>query len=195
MRVLVIYCHPRPDSFSAALRDAAVDGLTASGHSVELRDLYASAFDPVLSTQQRGVYFNEAESVSGVEDHVASLRQADGLVLVYPTWWFGMPAMLKGWFDRVWLPGVAFHLGGPKVMVPLLTNIRRIGVVTTYGSPWWLLWWVGWPDRRVVRRGLRPLCAAGCRIHWLGLTRMDEDNATRRRRFLSKVKQHLAEWR
>jgi NAD(P)H dehydrogenase (quinone) len=195
MRVLVIYCHPRPDSFSAALRDAAVDGLTASGHSVELRDLYAGAFDPVLSTQQRVVYFNEAESVSGVEDHVASLRLAEGLVLVYPTWWFGMPAMLKGWFDRVWLPGVAFHLSGPKVMVPLLTNIRRIGVVTTYGSPWWLLWWVGWPDRRVVRRCLRPLCAAGCRIHWLGLTRMDEDNATRRRRFLSKVKQHLAEWR
>jgi NAD(P)H dehydrogenase (quinone) len=195
MRVLVIYCHPRPDSFSAALRDVAVDGLTAAGHSVELRDLYADAFDPVLSTQQRGVYFNEADSVIGVEDHVASLRQAEGLVLVYPTWWFGMPAMLKGWFDRVWLPGVAFHLGGPKVMVPLLTNIRRIGVVTTYGSPWWLLWWVGWPDRRVVRRGLRPLCAAGCRIHWLGLTRMDVDNATRRRRFLSNVRQRLSEWR
>lgn len=195
MRVLVIYCHPRSDSFSAALRDAAVDGLTTSGHSVELRDLYAGAFDPVLSTHQRGVYFNEADNVIGVEDHVASLRQAEGLVLVYPTWWFGMPAMLKGWFDRVWLPGVAFHLGGPKVMVPLLTNIRRIGVVTTYGSPWWLLWWVGWPDRRVVRRGLRPLCAAGCRIHWLGLTRMDKDNATRRRRFLSKVRRHLSEWR
>src|SRR5258708_11632352 len=165
MHVLVIYCHPRPDSFSAALRDAAVAGLTAAEHLVELRDLYAEGFDLVLSAHQRGTYFDEAESIRGLENHVAVLRQAEGLVLVYPTWWFGMPAMLKGWLDRVWLPGVAFRLGGAKVMVPLLTNLRRIGIVTTYGSPWWMLWWVGWPDRRIVARGLRPLCATECRIH------------------------------
>jgi NAD(P)H dehydrogenase (quinone) len=194
MRVLVIYCHPRPDSFSAACRDAAVDGLTGSGHSVELRDLYAEGFDPVLSTYQRGVYFDEANNAPGLEDHVAALRRAEGLVLIYPTWWFGMPAMLKGWFDRVWLPGVAFHLADAKPLEPLLTNIRRIGIVTTYGSPWWLLWWVGWPDRRVVWRGLRPLCAAQCRIHWLGLTRMDADNPLWRGRFLARIKRRIAEW-
>jgi NAD(P)H dehydrogenase (quinone) len=194
MRVLLIYCHPRPDSFSAALRDAAVAGLTASGHSVEQRDLYAEAFDPVLSTHQRGAYFNEAGNALGFEDHVAALRRAEGLVLVYPTWWFGMPAMLKGWFDRIWLPGVAFRLGGPKALQPLLTDIRKIAVVTTYGSPWWLLWWVGWPDWRVVRRGLRPLCATGCLIHWLGLTGMDADSPPRRARFLARVRQHLADW-
>jgi putative NADPH-quinone reductase len=80
-------------------------------------------------------------------------------------------------------------------MVPLLTNIRRIGVVTTYGSPWWLLWWVGWPDRRVVRRGLRPLCASGCRIDWIGLTGMDADNPERRRQFLARVRRRLSAWR
>jgi NAD(P)H dehydrogenase (quinone) len=194
MRVLVIYCHPRPDSFSAALRDAAVDGLTASGHSVELRDLHAEGFDPVQSTHQRGVYFNETESMHGVEHHVEALRRAEGLLLVYPTWWFGMPAMLKGWFDRVWLPGVAFHLADGKALEPLLTGIRRIGVVTTYGSPWWLLWWVGWPDRRVVRRGLRPLCAPGCRVCWIGLTRMDVDSPSRRRRFLARVRRRVSDW-
>ena len=196
MRVLVIYCHPIADSFSAALRDAAVDGLTSAGHSVELRDLYAEAFDPVLSTFQRGVYFSdETASMRGLEDHIASLRRAEGLVLVYPTWWFGMPAMLKGWLDRVWLPGVAFQLGGVKALVPLLTELRRIAVVTTYGSPWWLLCWVGWPDRRIVKRGLRPLCAAGCRIQWLGLTGMDTDRLDRRQRFVAKVKRHLTAWR
>jgi putative NADPH-quinone reductase len=195
MRVLVIYCHPRLDSFSAALRDAAVEGLTASGHSIEVRDLYSEGFDPVLSMHQRGVYFDETENLRGLEDHVAALRGAQGMVLVYPTWWFGMPAMLKGWLDRVWLPGVAFHLGGPKALKPLLTDIRRIAVVTTYGSPWWLLWWVGWPDRRIVRRGLRPLCAAGCRIDWVGLTGMDADDPTRRRRFLAAVRRRFSEWR
>jgi NAD(P)H dehydrogenase (quinone) len=195
MHVLLIHCHPRPDSFGAALRDAAVAGLTASGHVVEQRDLYAEHFDPVLSAQQRRVYFDEAANALGLEDHVAALRRAEALVLVYPTWWFGMPAMLKGWLDRVWLPGVAFHLGGPKALLPLLTDIRRIAVVTTYGSPWWLLWWVGWPDRRVVRRGLRPLCAAGCQIHWLGLTGMDADRASRRERFLARVRRQLSGWK
>jgi putative NADPH-quinone reductase len=195
MRVLVIYCHPRPDSFSAALRDAAVDGLTASGHAVELRDLYAEGFDPVLSPRQRGGYFDEAENARGLEAHVAALRRAEGLLLVYPTWWFGMPALLKGWLDRVWLPGVAFHLGGVKALQPLLTDIRRIGVVTTYGSPRWLLWWVGWPDRRIVRRGLRPLCAPECRVHWMGLTGMDVDRPERRRRFLAEVRRRVAGWR
>ncbi|MSP02223.1 MAG: flavodoxin family protein [Acetobacteraceae bacterium] len=194
MRVLVIYCHPRPDSFAAALRDAAVDGLTSGGHTVELRDLYAEAFDPVLSARQHGAYFDETGNTHGIEDHVAALGRAEALLLIYPTWWFGMPAMLKGWFDRVWLPGAAFRLGGPKVMVPLLTNIGRIGVVTTYGMPGWMLWWVGWPDRRVVRRGLRPLCAPGCRMDWIGLTRMDVDSPARRQRFLVKVRRRLAEW-
>jgi putative NADPH-quinone reductase len=195
MRVLVIYCHPGPDSFSAALRDAAVSGLASAGHSVELRDLYAEGFDPVLSEQQRGVYFDETENARGLEDHVAALRRAEGLLLIYPTWWFGMPAMLKGWFDRVWVPGVAFHLGGQKVLQPLLTNIRRIGVVTTYGSPWWLLWWVCWPDWLAMRGGPRPLCARGCRVQWLGLPGMDEDRPERRRRFLAKVTRRLSEWR
>jgi NAD(P)H dehydrogenase (quinone) len=195
MRVVMIYCHPRPDSFSAALKATAVDGLAAAGHSVRVYDLYAAGFDPVLPARQRGAYFDLASNLLGLEDHVAALRQAEGLVLVYPTWWFGMPAMLKGWFDRVWLPGVAFRLGGPKVLEPLLTTIRRIGVVTTYGSPWWLLWWVGWPDRRVVKRGFRPLCAPGCRVHWLGLTRMDVDSPARRVRFLAKVRRQFSRWR
>jgi NAD(P)H dehydrogenase (quinone) len=194
MHVLLIHCHPRPDSFAAALRDAAVAGLSAAGHTVEQRDLYAEGFDPVLSRQQRGVYFEEASNASGLDDHVAALRRAEALVLVYPTWWFGMPAMLKGWFDRVWLPGVAFRLGGPKALLPLLTDIRKIAVVTTYGSPWWLLWWVGWPDRRIVRRGLRPLCASGCQIYWLGLTGMDVDRPPRRVRFLARVRQQLSQW-
>ena len=195
MRILLIYCHPRPDSFSAALRDAAIEALTAASHTVETRDLYAERFDPALSSQERGVYFDKPDLPATIADHAASLRQAEGLLLVYPTWWFGMPAVLKGWLDRVWLPEVAFRLGGLRALVPLLTNLRRIGVVTTYGSPWWSLWWVGWPDRRIVRRGLRPLCASNCRVDWMGLTGMDADRPARRRRFVEKVWRGLARWR
>src|SRR5918911_995306 len=163
MRVLIVYCHPRPDSFCAALRDAAVATLEAQGHSVELRDLYAENFVPVLSAEERARFYDEGANLQGIESHVASLQRAEALLFVYPTWWFGLPVMLKGWLDRVWVPGVAFRFGGPTVLRPLLGNIRRIGVITTYGSPRWLLWLVGWPDWLLVRRGVRPLCARGRR--------------------------------
>jgi NAD(P)H dehydrogenase (quinone) len=196
MRVLLVYCHPREDSFCAALRDAAAEALKAAGHAVELGDLYAEGFAPALNHEERGCYYDEGANQGGVEPHVAALRRADALLLVYPTWWFGMPAMLKGWLDRVWVPGVAFRLGTEAgALRPLLTNIRRIGVVTTYGSPRRLLWLVGWPDWRVVRRGLVPLCAPRCRLDWMALTRMDTCSHGRRERFLAMVGQRLARWR
>jgi NAD(P)H dehydrogenase (quinone) len=196
MRVLLIYCHPREDSFCAALRDAATEALEVTGHVVDLRDLYAEGFAPALSREERGRYYDEGANLGDVERHVAALRRADAVLLVYPTWWFGMPAMLKGWLDRVWVPGVAFQLGTEAgALRPLLTNIRRIGVVTTYGSPRWLLWRVGWPDRRVVRHGLVPLCAPRCRLDWMALTRMDTCSRARRERFLAKLSLHLARWR
>ena len=194
MRVLLVYCHPRADSFCAAVRDAAIMALKAAGHALEVRDLYAEGFSPTLSAEERGRYYDEGANLVGIESHAASLRRAEALLFVYPTWWFGPPAMLKGWLDRVWVPGVAFRRGGPAVLRPLLCNIRRIGVITTYGSPRWLLWLVGWPDWRLVRRGLRPLCARGCRVDWLALTDMDTCTAPQRERFLAHVRARLSRW-
>ena len=194
MHVLLVYCHPRPDSFCAALRDAAKVALESAGHTVEVRDLYAEDFTPAMSAQQRGCYYDTTANMHGVEEHVAALRRAEALLLVYPTWWFGPPAMLKGWIDRVWLPGVAFRLAAPGVLRPLLTNIRRIGVVTTYGSRRWFLWFVGWPDWRVFRRGSRPLCGRRCRLDWITLANLDAAKAPERERFLEQVRLRLARW-
>ncbi|GEP06342.1 NAD(P)H-dependent oxidoreductase [Methylobacterium oxalidis] len=192
MNVLLIYCHPRTDSFCAALREAAIRTLESRGHAVEVRDLYAEGFEPALSEEERGRYYEEGADRGALASHIAALRRAEALVLVYPTWWFGLPAMLKGWIDRVWLPGVAFHLAGPGDLQPRLTDIRRIAVVTTYGSPRWLLWLIGWPDWRVFRHGIRPLCAPRCRLDWIALTGMDSCSPERRRRFLATVGARLS---
>ncbi len=96
MRVLLVHCHPRADSFSASLRATAVATLEDAGHEVEIIDLYAQNFDPRLSGDERGGYYDEAAIPLDIAGHVAALRRAEMLVLVYPTWWFGMPAMLKG---------------------------------------------------------------------------------------------------
>ncbi|MBB5762964.1 NAD(P)H-dependent oxidoreductase [Methylorubrum rhodesianum] len=192
MRVLLVHCHPRSDSFNTALRGAAASALHAAGHEVESLDLYEQNFDPRLSARERRAYYDESADRPDIAGHIAALRRAEALVLVYPTWWFGPPAMLKGWFDRVWLPGIAFALGGAKVLQPRLTNIRRITVVTTYGSPRWLLWLVGWPDWRMFRFGIRPLCARRCRLDWIALTGMDRASEPVRARFVAQVRKRLA---
>jgi putative NADPH-quinone reductase len=193
MQILMIHAHPRADSLSAALRDAAKAALEAGGHDVELRDLYAEGFNPVLSSEERGRYHDVPDNLQGIEDHVASLRRAEALVLVYPTWWYGMPAILKGWFDRVWSPGVAFNLGAGAIE-PALTNIRKIAVVTTYGSPTWLLWYIGRLDRKLFGRGMRRLCAKDCKVEWVTLTSMDHRTRAEYDAFVQRVRAHFARW-
>lgn len=194
MHVLMIHAHPRADSLNAALRDAAKAGLEAAGHTVQLRDLYAEGFQPAMTAEERGAYHDTENNLAGIEDHVESLKRADALVLVHPTWWYGMPAMLKGWFDRVWAPGVAFRIGDGAIE-PLLTNIKRIGVVTTYGSPSWLLWYIGSIDRKLIGRGIRRLCAKECRVEWVALTRMDQRTRPECEAFVAKVRTHFSRWR
>jgi putative NADPH-quinone reductase len=193
MKVLMIHAHPRADSLSAALRDAAKAALEGAGHRVELRDLYAEGFNPVLTAEERGRYHDIPDNLEGIEDHVASLRRAEALVLVHPTWWYGMPAILKGWFDRVWAPGVAFNLGSGAIE-PALTNIRRITIVTTYGSPTWLLWYIGRIDRKLFGRGMRRLCAPDCKVEWVTLTRMDQRTRAECEAFVRRVRTHFAKW-
>ena len=105
MRILLIYCHPRPDSYCAALREVATEALKSAGHVVEVRDLYAEGFYPVLDAEERGRYYDEGDHRPDISSHVASLLRAEALVFVYPTWWFSPPATLKGWFDRVLAAG------------------------------------------------------------------------------------------
>jgi NAD(P)H dehydrogenase (quinone) len=195
MHVLLVYCHPRTDSFCSALRDTATSALRAANHTVEVRDLYAEGFVPTMSADERGRYYGDSLNLHGIEEHISALQRADALLLVYPTWWFSLPAMLKGWFDRVWVPGVAFRLRRAGGLEPLLMSIRRLGVVTTYGSPRWLLWFIGWPDRRMVNSAFRSLCARGCRLDWIALTSMDTCTAKQREQFLGRVNSRLSRWR
>lgn len=110
MRVLYVYCHPLPESFHAAIRGSALDGLASAGHEVDLLDLYAEKFDPVLSEDARRHYHDPSRNRIGLEDYVARLTSAEGIVLQFSTWCFGLPAMLKGFLDRMIMPGVAFDL-------------------------------------------------------------------------------------
>src|SRR5215470_1945688 len=167
MRVHVVYAHPSPNSFAAAIHGRVVGGLKVSGHDVDDLDLYSEQFEPVLTLSEREAYYKAGANFPGVAKYVERLRAAEALVLCFPTWWYGMPAILKGWFDRVWLPGVAFHSpadGGP--IKPGLTNIRKLAVVTTYNSPrWFMRLYMREPGKIVLMRGFARLIATGAQTH------------------------------
>lgn len=194
MRILVVYCHPDPASFTAAVRDEALRGLTAAGHDVRVIDLYGEGFDPVLTREQWRAYETAGANEAGISVHLEQLRWAEALAFIYPTWWYGQPAMLKGWLDRVWVPHATFTMPeGNAPIARVLTNIRHVVVATSLGSPSW--WWrvVGEPGRRVVMRGVAALCHPRVKRTWLALHRVDSASATERDVFLARVRRSMAE--
>lgn len=111
MHVLVVLAHPRRDSFTGELFETFCEGLLASGHTVEKADLYAERFDPMLSDTQFELETSLDPEALRPPDVLAEqdrLARAEGLVFVYPFWWSDVPAILKGWFDRVWTYGYAY---------------------------------------------------------------------------------------
>ena len=171
MRVLVVYCHPHSKSFCRALLDRVLAGLAVHCHDVDVLDLCAEGFDPVLREGEWLDYINNPQqSVDGVmADHVRRIARADGMVFVFPTWFFGLPAMLKGWFDRAWLPGVAFDIPeGGGVAQSRMRRIRFLGAVTTTALPWIALQTLGYPGQRLIRRCIRVGLALRCKQVWMG---------------------------
>lgn len=188
-RALVVYCHPDPQSFSAAVRDRVIAHLRAAGAEIRLHDLYAAGFAPALTGAEWAGYAKSPENRAEVASETADLMWCDTLILVYPTWWFGAPAMLKGWMDRVLLPGVAFHLpdrpAGP--VRPALTGIVRLGLFTTCGTSWWQMWLMGAPGHRMVLRGVRALLSRRVRVRHATLYRIDGRTSAERAAHLDRV--------
>lgn len=156
MRILVLYAHPVEDSFNAAVHARAVDTLRACGHEVDDCDLYAEGFSPVLTREERIGYHTIPENRSPVAAYVDRVLNAEALVIVSPVWNFGFPAMLKGFFDRVFLPGVSFQMADGKVK-PSLHNITRLAGLMTYGGTRFRAFLVGDPPRKVVTRVIRAV--------------------------------------
>jgi NAD(P)H dehydrogenase (quinone) len=194
MRLLFVHAHPVPESLNSALCKAAVETARARGHEVRVIDLYAEGFNPVMSAEERRAYTGNEPPPADLVHHIEALQWAEGLILVHPTWWYAQPAMLKGWFDRVWRPGVTFILRTPtEPMRPALTNIRLIGVITTFGSPWWFwTFLMGAPGRKIVLRGLRFCTAKFTQTFWMGLHEMDSQTDTTRREYLARVRARIA---
>jgi putative NADPH-quinone reductase len=178
MRVLIIFCHPARDSFLGSILDELVGRLERDGHAAQVIDLYMEGFDPVMDLAGWRAHRQGRPAEDGLAAHLQALCECEALVLVYPTWWYGLPAMLKGWLDRVWQPGVAFTLESGVFRTHVLPRIRRFAVIATHGSPrWFIEGVVGNPARRQLVRGLTLQFARGAKSGWEAIYDVDARTA------------------
>lgn len=189
MKVLVIYAHPLPESFNAAVHRAVIESLQRAGHEVDDLDLYAENFSPVLTAEERRNYHDLSINRVHTSVYIARLLHAEAVVFVFPTWSFGVPAILKGWFDRVLIPGVSFVLGPDGKARPNLHNIKRIVGVSTYGRPWWQVRLaIGDLPRKQITRYFRATTAFKAKTDYVALYNMNQATATDRAAFLDRVR-------
>jgi len=190
MRVLVLHAHPDPASFSAALYRETLAALNEAGHTVTAFDLYERGFDPVLSRAEWQGYSVVPDNRAGLEADVAAVMAAEAIVFVFPVWNFGLPAMLKGYLDRVFLPGVSFHLTDKRI-APGLLHVKRLVVVTTYGSTrfWSIL--MGDPPRKIFHRMLRVLIHSRGRCLYLAHHAIERSTEQSRADFVARVRKTL----
>jgi putative NADPH-quinone reductase len=165
LNVLLVLAHPEPRSFNGALRDAALATLLAAGHEVRQSDLYAMRWQPVLGPQDfagrdAGAFFNaqaaqraavaSSTQATDVASEQAKLAWADLVLVVFPVWWFGVPAILKGWIDRVFALDVAYGGGrwfdqgvyrGKRALIACTTGARsdRFSERGLFGPIDWVL--------------------------------------------------------
>ncbi len=160
---LVVHAHPLEDSYSAAIRDTVCGALGASGIEYQLA-AFSEGSQPDLS---------------GEPDH---------LVVVYPTWWGGPPAVILDWLQTT----LRTHVdGGTQTKTSPLASIRRISIVTTHGSSVLINLMQGQPGKRTWLRVVIPLCAPDAQFEWLALYKIDKTTEAERTGFIEKVRSHF----
>ncbi|WP_162651937.1 NAD(P)H-dependent oxidoreductase [Lentilitoribacter sp. Alg239-R112] len=195
MKCLVVIAHPLTDSLCNSLAAEAIEQLNRNGHKVVEENLYDVDFKPVLTADERLSYYGNFDT-SGLDNSVSRLQEADALVLAFPTWWFGFPAILKGWFDRVWAPGIAFENADDlDAIKPKLDGLRNVLVITTLGSPWWVDRLVMFrPVKRIVKHALLGACAKNAKLDYLSLYRSEKLAPDVVERFKVKIARKIDAW-
>jgi NAD(P)H dehydrogenase (quinone) len=194
LRILVVFAHPLETSFVSALHARVVEILRAGGHVVDDLDLHAEKFDPVMSRDGLLRYVDTGANTREVEGYVTRLRAAEALVLVFPVWFDGLPAILQGYFQRVFLPGVATRIDEAGLFHPNLRNIKRMAAVCAYGEGRLGVAAKKDPPRRFVRDNIRALIDPKGRFQYLALYNMDFNASPRRAAFMKRVTNAFESW-
>ena len=201
MRVLVIHAHPVETSFNRALFTSAVEALQKAGHEVDACNLYNEGFEAVMSREERLNYHNIPDNITpAIAPYVERLRAAEAIVFIHPVWNYGYPAILKGYFDRVFIPGVSFVLVGGDgskdkgTLVPNMKNIRKVAYITTYGGDRLRTILMGDPPRRLARRWAWAMFGTLFPPKYLALYDMNNVTPLQLEAFIARVRRVLGKF-
>jgi len=186
---LVVLAHPLESSLCMHLADKTINHLNKKGYCVTVKNLYEENFNPVLNKSERKSYYLNNFDESQLSKDIEQLKNVESLVLIFPTWWFGFPAILKGWFDRVWAPGHAYeHASDYGPIKQCLNNLKEMNVVTTLGSPWWVDTFIlRKPVKKVLKIALLGACTTNCKFKMLSLYKSEKLTAGQIEKFVGKI--------
>jgi NAD(P)H dehydrogenase (quinone) len=194
LRILIVFAHPLETSFVSALHTRVVEILRAGKHSVDDLDLYAEKFDPVMSREGLLHYVDTSANTCEVEAYVHRLRAAEAIALVFPVWFDGLPAIMQGYFQRVFLPGVAVRIDEAGLFHPNLHHIKRMAAVCAYGEGERDVSAKGDPPLRFVRDNIGALIDPKGGFEYLALYDMNSTAADRRAAFMERVERAFQVW-
>jgi NAD(P)H dehydrogenase (quinone) len=200
MRVMVLHAHPVETSYNRALCNAVLETLESNGHEPDLVDLYAENFDPSLSREDRLRYHDIPGNITPeIKPYVDRLMATDAVIIVFPVWNYGFPAILKGYFDKVFLPGVAFVLEGGDspdkgTLKSNLAHIKKVAFVTSYGGDRLRTWLMGDPPRRIAKRWGWVTFGGWLPPVYLALYNMNAVTPEQLKANLEKVKRVIGRW-
>ena len=194
LRILIVFAHPLETSFVSALHARVVEILRAGGHIVDDLDLYAEKFDPVMSREGLLRYVDMNANTREVEGYVQRLLAAEALVLVFPVWFDGLPAIMQGYFQRVFLPGVSVRIDEAGLFHPNLRNVKRMAAVCAYGESRRDVAAKSDPPLRFVRDNVGALIDPKGRFEYLALYDMNFTRAPRRAAFMKRVIRAFQAW-
>ena len=191
MNIVVVLGHPSGGSYCAAIFNAIISALEAqSAHRIAAIRLADEKFATAMSSAERAAYETEAPLISAeTKRHAEILKQAEALIFVYPTWWSGLPAQLKGWLERVFVLGVAFRFNNNGKIRPNLQNVRHIIGVSTYGSPWRYVKLINDNGRRTLTRAIRMSTGLRTRTMWCHIYALDTCTQQQREKFIVNTTQ------
>ena len=190
MRVLVVHAHPVETSFNRSLFENAVEALREAGHEVDALNLYDEGFAAVMSRDERLQYHDVPGNLTPeVAPYVDRLRAAEGIVFIHPVWNYGYPAILKGFFDRIFVPGVSFVLENGNLRTVM--RKKRVAYVTTYGGDRLRTWLMGDPPRRLARRWAWAIFGTLMPPTYLALHKMDKRTEPELKAFIAKVRRTM----
>ncbi|WP_025026048.1 NAD(P)H-dependent oxidoreductase [Caldalkalibacillus mannanilyticus] len=189
MKTTIIFAHPWHGSFNKAIMDTVISALEKKKKEYQVIDLNKDGFNPVLTEGELALYSKGGYRDERVEKYQKMLKNSDEVVFIFPIWWYNLPAILKGFIDKVMLKNYSytedkFGLKG------LLDNVKKTTIITTSQAPtWYLKWVVGNPIRTFTRGTLKGIGFKN--IKWMNSEYTTSGTDQKRKKFLSKIAKHF----